>query len=305
MKLFFFILALILIIAGGFFLSRHSFRLYGGFTGKTKFSPDDIVQMVEKYSPAFIAGECQSKDFVMFKNYSQPPDEQPYTSYAYYFVENNPSEYYLRDEAKCEKEMYEKLATTDNVQRIYYSLKNKKSYKALTEFLVQNKQEISPQVLDSIGISADSCFLYQNCLFIDKGFNLEVSAFTISALPLRIYLDITNTQRKEELNKARADSLAKIAELKKPVQKPQKFDAYIAVNQARVYEQPETYYRQLCILDKGTGVKIIKKVGEFCYCDVTTNDGYAVTGYVKTEDLKFKHQQDIPAEEDTTSESNL
>lgn len=105
MRTFSVILAIIVIVITGLLIKRKgdffsSQEASGNIN--TKFTPEEWATIAKKNSIDFLAGECASKTFVMFKKGSPSQSEVYFNTYTFYNIGKNP-EWEAEYQDECEK----------------------------------------------------------------------------------------------------------------------------------------------------------------------------------------------------------
>ena len=77
--------------------------------------------------------------------------------------------------------------------------------------------------------------------------------------------------------------------------------AYVLVNEAHAYLYPTNTYAEICIVRKGTKLKIIKSQNNFYYCDFIDVNSDARTGWIERDDLSFSKVKKPALKVDTVS----
>ena len=298
MRTFLFILALVVLVGIGLFLRSHGILIPGGEKKsekiQAKFTPEELIALVDNYSIDRIAGECESKNFVMFRYAVKSANGQNCNQFQYYYLSKKPTDYYRSYQSECEKIMEEKLSTWDNERSIYYTIKSKQDYSQFINFLKENKEDIPTQLENLSAFTSDSFYVFRDCIFIDRGYSLDFNGFTFYIMPIsELVSKITENNSqvvKAENNNNSENSTKKSDGTNKgdsqEVSSPTV--GYIYVNEASAYEHPTNSYGWMCNLKKNTKLKIIKKAGDFYYCDFVNNEGEAKTGWIQEDDITFK-----------------
>ena len=279
MRTFYFILALILIVATGYFLKTKGILFSDSKLDSeisSQFSPEELITISERYTPDYLAGECEKKKFKRF----DISDIQN----KYYYLSGYTG--YDHNEDYFERFASEKINANSITRIISYGFKDEKPYTALIKYLAEHKTEPSSEVMNLPGFNNDSTYILKDVVFVDVGYLIGNNGFTIVIYPVKDYISMNKPAPKED----------KIAE-KKSIEKPKEeiteeetedfSDAIVSVNEATIYREANDFFRE-GILKKGNGLKIIKQEGKYYYCDFIGDDGEAKTGYFSQDDIKIK-----------------
>lgn len=289
MRTFSFIGIIALLIAIGLFFTKdfsgNKSPMQTSFSENTGLSFDvsELSALVKNYSADRVAGECDSKGYVRFS--TSNATNEFYTDYRYFYMGHKATsnqEIYMEESVK---DMKEGVSTLDDDNGIYYTIKNKAQFSAFLDH-VNSKKEAFPNLIDSLYYDRmDSIYLYNDCVFINKGFLIDFNGFTIYIRPLKNLMDNANAflkdqqRKKQEIIKKQEEAKSREADDKK---------AFIAVNLANAYsEETASIAYKICSVSKGTALKVIR-TGKFYYCDFIDEDGKARTGYIQSQDISHE-----------------